>query len=199
MALIRCPECGHKVSTEADKCPECGYPTSKMSKEEVFVEKKEEEKKSGIETLVLRSSAPGYLSVVAAIGMAVGCICLAGSILGICMTDSELLALFLFVLALAVLLVVISTKVYSNIGRNSRNKKSLIDFDHDKNIIIVHTLSGKDVEVDPKDYIGIQRNYWTDFVVNFKFQADGRKLSLSLGFTEDVGYAREFLFNKRSS
>ncbi len=26
MALIDCPECGHKVSTVAVACPECGYP-----------------------------------------------------------------------------------------------------------------------------------------------------------------------------
>ncbi len=26
MSLLICPECGHKVSSEAEKCPECGYP-----------------------------------------------------------------------------------------------------------------------------------------------------------------------------
>jgi len=26
MALIKCPECGHEVSTLADSCPNCGYP-----------------------------------------------------------------------------------------------------------------------------------------------------------------------------
>ena len=26
MALIKCPECGHEVSSEAKNCPNCGYP-----------------------------------------------------------------------------------------------------------------------------------------------------------------------------
>lgn len=30
MALISCPECGHKVSTAAEACPGCGFPVSKM-------------------------------------------------------------------------------------------------------------------------------------------------------------------------
>lgn len=31
MALIRCPECGNEVSTEAETCPHCGYPIKKGS------------------------------------------------------------------------------------------------------------------------------------------------------------------------
>lgn len=26
MALMKCPECGHMVSTQAASCPSCGYP-----------------------------------------------------------------------------------------------------------------------------------------------------------------------------
>ncbi len=35
MALIKCPECGGNVSTEASSCPHCGYPLSKLSYAEV--------------------------------------------------------------------------------------------------------------------------------------------------------------------
>ena len=31
MALVKCPECGHDVSTKADACPHCGYPINKQS------------------------------------------------------------------------------------------------------------------------------------------------------------------------
>lgn len=31
MALIKCPECGHDVSTYADTCPECGCPVSRAT------------------------------------------------------------------------------------------------------------------------------------------------------------------------
>ncbi len=33
MSLIKCPECHHEVSTEADNCPHCGYPLNKEHKE----------------------------------------------------------------------------------------------------------------------------------------------------------------------
>lgn len=29
MALVRCPECGHQVSSQAPACPSCGYPLQK--------------------------------------------------------------------------------------------------------------------------------------------------------------------------
>ena len=34
MALIKCPECGQNVSTEATACPHCGYPLNKVEKEQ---------------------------------------------------------------------------------------------------------------------------------------------------------------------
>lgn len=30
MALMKCPECGHDVSSKAEKCPNCGCPVSEM-------------------------------------------------------------------------------------------------------------------------------------------------------------------------
>lgn len=31
MALIKCPECGHDVSSEAKNCPNCGYPIAEKN------------------------------------------------------------------------------------------------------------------------------------------------------------------------
>lgn len=30
MALLKCPECGNNVSSEATACPHCGYPVEKI-------------------------------------------------------------------------------------------------------------------------------------------------------------------------
>lgn len=35
MALIKCPECGHDVSTLAHSCPNCGYPISEDQKQTI--------------------------------------------------------------------------------------------------------------------------------------------------------------------
>lgn len=32
MSLIKCPECNHEVSTEAELCPNCGYPIKEKQK-----------------------------------------------------------------------------------------------------------------------------------------------------------------------
>ena len=32
MSLRHCPECGHEISTFAEKCPECGFPYKKYKK-----------------------------------------------------------------------------------------------------------------------------------------------------------------------
>ncbi len=34
MALIKCPECGNKISDQAESCPKCGYETKKSTTEE---------------------------------------------------------------------------------------------------------------------------------------------------------------------
>ncbi len=34
MALIKCGDCGHDVSTDADACPNCGWKTPKGRREE---------------------------------------------------------------------------------------------------------------------------------------------------------------------
>lgn len=31
MGLIKCTECGHEISSKAEKCPNCGCPVSKMA------------------------------------------------------------------------------------------------------------------------------------------------------------------------
>ena len=33
MALIKCPECGNKISDQAESCPKCGYELKKSNQE----------------------------------------------------------------------------------------------------------------------------------------------------------------------
>ena len=35
MPLIKCPECGNKVSDKAHACPHCGFPIEDMAAEQV--------------------------------------------------------------------------------------------------------------------------------------------------------------------
>lgn len=41
MALIKCPECGNDVSTEAVSCPKCGYPIKVFTQQEDDEQEKE--------------------------------------------------------------------------------------------------------------------------------------------------------------
>lgn len=42
MALISCPECGHRVSDVANNCPSCGYPISEFHKNKPHADHHEE-------------------------------------------------------------------------------------------------------------------------------------------------------------
>ena len=46
MALIKCPECGKKISSEAEICPHCGYVISKIENLEDIIEEQENQSKS---------------------------------------------------------------------------------------------------------------------------------------------------------
>ena len=35
MSLVRCPDCGNEISTEAYVCPKCGRPTGKRPKYQI--------------------------------------------------------------------------------------------------------------------------------------------------------------------
>lgn len=64
MALIKCPECGNKVSTSAETCPHCGYPIKEwmqkfLNKTEAqpVAEEKPSKKEKGEYIIVPRSNA----------------------------------------------------------------------------------------------------------------------------------------------
>ena len=40
MALLKCPDCGRDVSTEAATCPQCGRPTASFSGKAVQTQRK---------------------------------------------------------------------------------------------------------------------------------------------------------------
>ena len=39
MALIKCPECGKKISDKADACINCGCPLSEFNKQEIKIKR----------------------------------------------------------------------------------------------------------------------------------------------------------------
>lgn len=38
MAIIKCKDCGHEVSSNAENCPKCGNPINEKSKEGCFLQ-----------------------------------------------------------------------------------------------------------------------------------------------------------------
>lgn len=67
MALIKCKECGKKISSEADNCPNCGYPVDKSIKKDDTNNKKSNKRKIimsimiGIILLIIGGSIFFYL------------------------------------------------------------------------------------------------------------------------------------------
>ena len=61
MALIRCPECNHEVSTKASVCPHCGFPISSEEYENNKIDRKVIFEAEGN-----RSFAPSIVAAIAA-------------------------------------------------------------------------------------------------------------------------------------
>lgn len=52
MALIKCPECGNDVSTEASACPKCGFPIREKNSQ---IKHEDEQEKEGIPFIDMRN------------------------------------------------------------------------------------------------------------------------------------------------
>ena len=55
MSLIRCPECGEKVSSKANSCPNCGLPDPANPAATKRMKIKEKEKQQAVGCLILVS------------------------------------------------------------------------------------------------------------------------------------------------
>lgn len=174
MSLIKCPECQHDVSSEATFCPNCGHPFNK--------EKKETKRKSF--TVAYRSGAGGIVTV-SIISLIFGVIFLTGGLLLLILYGKGAMMFpMFFLIGISVFLLVASIVLFRYMTLNAKQKyRNCIEYDSDKDKLILCTLYGEKIEINVEDYISLKDNFWTDNMLYFTYRTrSGTLRKLKLGY-----------------
>ena len=163
MALIKCPECGREISDQADTCIYCGYPLKKKQETTIVTEKKP-----------LQSHVIGYRTGAGSV-MA---IYIVGEILAVILTTIFIAmgvlygvwGLLAFILVLSVFLLAVCTFGLIRIAINSSNTRNCIEYDANDSKLVLCTLYGREIRIDPKDYVELRDNFMTDNMLMFTYR-----------------------------
>lgn len=178
MALIKCHECGNQVSDKATYCPHCGYPLLDKTSTKI-----EPNKKSF--TIAYRSG-PGSILAACIIGVVIFA---GGTSFAIYIFLQNYRILFLNILAilicvLSILLLFLSIMNFTFIGMNARRKEhNCIEYNAEKDKLILYTLFGEYIEIDVSDYISLKDNFLTDNMLFFTYRTkSGKARKVRLGY-----------------
>ena len=182
MALIKCPECGKEISDKAESCIYCGYPL----KENKVIQPVQETKKPLESHVVAYRCSPGSVVAIFIVALVLGIvITTAYIILGIFFGEIMWLSMSV-IAALAVLLLFAGIFGLVKVCINASNKHNCIDYDADKCKFILHTLQGKEITIDPSDYVELKDNFNTDNMLIFTYRLPSGKLKkVNLGACAD--------------
>ena len=176
MAIINCPECGKEISDHAVACPYCGYPINKAE-----TIKKATPKKSC--TIAYRGG-PGSV-VGAIIVIALFAIGLLISSIFMLISGIEYFIYFGAVLMAAAVAFFVLVIVYlSYFSRNSSLMgKNCIEYDADKNKLVLNALNGEVIKINFEDYIELKDNFFTDNMLIFTYRTkSGQARKVKLGY-----------------
>lgn len=187
MALIKCPECGKEISDKAESCIYCGYPL----KEKVTIQSVQV-RKEPIESHVLAyRCGPGSVTAIYFVGLILGLmIIIAYLVLGIIFGGIIWLSLS-FLAILAVFLIALSVYGLIKVGANASNRRNCIEYDAQNRKFVLCTLWGKEIIIDPSDYVELKDNFLTDNMLMFTYRLpSGQLKKVNLGACADRGGLR---------
>ena len=177
MALIKCPECGKEISSEAPFCPNCGLPIKK--------EPEPKQKKRESMTIAYRGN-PGSIVGIIITGGVLGLIFLVGGIFLIALPgDEPMFAIVAIPMLILSFFLIIALIVYSSYFVKNKNlkDKNCIEYDGEKDKLVLCTLDGEIIEIDVKDYIELRDNFTTDNMLLFTYRdQNGQAKKVKLGY-----------------
>ena len=178
--LIRCPECGKEISDQSDKCIHCGFPLNKLNKEETHEVKKKV-------TIAIRSG-PGSILGATIFIMVFGVLTTTGvTIADIYWLPDPYYAGLAYLLLIfgffGLYCIVASILTFVRIGKNSRVYADNIVYDPNTHKLILATINGRIVEIDPEQYVSLKDNMFTDNLLYFTYRdVSGKLIKLNLGY-----------------
>ena len=184
MALIKCPECNKDISSEALTCPYCGYP--------IKLKVKEEKKESF--TVAFRSGPGSILGAVIVIAI-FSLIFMAGgtTLLITANRDGGMIFGGSFLLIIGVLFFITTIVYIDYFVNNAKNmNRNCIEYNAEKDRLVLCTVFGKIIEIDPKYYIDVKDNFFTDNMLLFYYRdpITGRNKKEKLGYCSNRNQIR---------
>lgn len=175
MALIKCPECGKEVSSEANACIHCGFPLKKENKENNEI--------NGQYVIGYRGG-PGGLLALYIVSFVFGLLLIIGAIVLSCIFSySPVIVMSVFEGIIGAVLFTISLIKFIGIGINASNKNPCIAYDGNIRKIILYPTMGKEIVINPEDYLELRDNFFTDNILKFTYRLpDGTAKKVSLGY-----------------
>lgn len=125
MALIKCPECGQNVSSEAPTCPHCGYP---IKQKETVIRKSNDTQKNNLYVLVPRISYSIGPSIIFII-----------------------LGLLTSIIIVGIVFIVLGISSIVELSQNNKNPRKCAYYDASANEIILVSYNGLVYRVNPYD------------------------------------------------
>lgn len=177
MALIKCPECNREISDKASICPHCGFPIS--SKES----NKEEASKQSF-TVAYRGG-PGSIAVITIIGLLFAILITGGiiTVFSLSISLGPILVLIIFLIVLDAALYVLCLMNISFFILNSKRRRNCIEYDAEKDKLVLCTLKGEIIDINVDDYIFLKDNFMTDNMLFFTYRTkSGRARKVRLGY-----------------
>ena len=191
MALIRCPECGKEVSDTISQCIHCGYVLTQKEKQSPKQTPELVEEKTGIEIISFRGG-PSYMVFISIFYLLVVLSCGIVSFVffynGSFYEDNGLfiaLGISFAVISFFFLLIFIMNIIDSIL--NASIKEPCIEYDHDNDVIIAHTLGKEEIKIHIKYFHNLICGFWSTSRMLKLFYIDEEKgykaQYLRLGYT----------------
>lgn len=154
MALIKCPECGKNVSSEAPACPHCGYP---IKKKEIATEKSESAQNNNLYVLVPRrpySIGPSIVFII--------------------------FGFLTSIIIVGIVLIVLGINSIVELSQNNNNRRNCAYYDSSTKEVILVSYNGIVYKVSPYD---IMDNYhpFGDASMYVKIKKDGAIQKINCG------------------
>lgn len=176
--LIKCPECNREISDQATSCPHCGYPISKKNLEPV------KEVPSLKSFTVAYRGGPGSI-IAATVFIGIFALSFFVTSLFFIIVGPSFLNTIGYILLVVGIILIIATVVYvSYFIHNARNMShNCIEYDADKDKLVLCTLYGEIIEINVEDYIELKDNFFTDNMLLFTYRTpSGQSRKVKLGY-----------------
>lgn len=176
--LIKCPECQKEISEHAKCCPHCGYPIN---------ETKPGENSSKLKSFtVAYRGGPGSI-IAATIFIGILSLIFSGAgitLLAVLGTDTAATVIGIILVVLGAVMLISFIVYISYFVRNASNMShNCIEYDAEKDKLVLCTLYGEIIEIDVDDYVSLKDNFFTDNMLYFTYKTkECGNIQVKLGY-----------------